>query len=150
MNERFLDAVTNTLSYHDVWMRVLDGHHDAHPLVRASYPAEEDGIRPIRNLLLDWADRGAVWDWHGQRFGALGGGVLIDRARRVDGVSYWATETITDAGVDTLIDRASHARVDVLFSHDAPLLRPASANWTIRLFASTAHGRFDKLNALSG
>ena len=73
--------------------------------------------------MLDWADRGAVWSWHGVRFGALGGAVSIDRSVRVENESWWSTETITDLEVDTLIARAPDG-LDVPVAHDAPIIPP--------------------------
>lgn len=91
--------------------------------MREVYPADPNGVRPIRHGVLDWADRGAVWEWHGVRCGALGGGISIDRRMRVEGETCWPTEAITDAGVDTLTGRAADG-LDVLFDHDAPMLPP--------------------------
>jgi len=51
--------------------------------------------------------------------------VSIDRAHRTDGATWWATETITDNDVETLVDRAGASGVDVLLTHDAPALPPS-------------------------
>jgi predicted phosphodiesterase len=124
INDRWLDAVAGVAAHHNVWWRFIDGNHDAHPIARDVYPADANGVRPIRAGVLDWADRGAVWEWAGIRFGALGGGVSIDREFRKEGRSWWPTEIITDDDVNTLIDRAGAASVDVLLTHDAPQLPP--------------------------
>ncbi len=119
LNEARLDEVASYASTYGMWMRVLDGNHDAHPMVREQYPELDDGtgVRPIRSRLLDWADRGSVWTWCGVRFGALGGGVSVDRDRRVEGVTWWATETITETELARL---AGRGQVDVLLTHDGP------------------------------
>jgi hypothetical protein len=124
LNERWLNAVAGTAEFHNVWWRVLDGNHDAHGLVRDDYPADENGVRPLRDGVLDWADRGAVWIWCGVRFGALGGAVSVDKHLRAEGHSWWETEEITDTEVDALVERADDDGVDVLFTHDAPVLPP--------------------------
>lgn len=103
-----------------MWWRVIDGNHDAHPLVRAAYAADANGVRPIRDGVLDWADRGAVWSWADVRLGALGGAESSDISMRDEHISWWATESITDTDVQSLIDRAGPAGVDVLACHDAP------------------------------
>ena len=123
IDNRWLDEIADIYGNKGVWLRVIDGNHDAHPLVRESYPSDPNGIRPIRDDVLDWADRGAVWEWHGRRFGALGGGVSIDRHQRVEGETWWPTETITEDDVDDLTTRAVGG-LDVLFTHDAPMLPP--------------------------
>ena len=122
INNRWLTAVARTAALHGVWWRVIDGNHDAHPLARARYQADDNGVRPIRDGVLDWADRGAVWSWAGRRFAALGGAVSIDKDFRREGVSWWPTEEITDEEVDALIARAGTEPVDVLLSHDSPVL----------------------------
>jgi hypothetical protein len=82
--------------------------------------------------VLDWADRGAVWEWCGVRFDAFGGAVSIDQEWRTAGLSWWATEEIKDAEVDRLIDRAGPGGVDVLLTHDAPCYPPAFRPWLAR------------------
>ena len=123
LDNPWLDELADIYRTAGVWLRVIDGNHDAHPLVRDLYAANDTGVRPIRDSVLDWADRGAVWSWHGVRFGALGGTVSIDRSVRVENESWWPTETITDHDVDTLIERAPDG-LDVLLAHDAPILPP--------------------------
>jgi predicted phosphodiesterase len=122
INDRWLSAVAGTAEFHNVWWCVIDGNHDAHELARDAFPADGNGVRPIRDGVLDWADRGAVWEWCGVRFGALGGAVSIDQEWRTEGLSWWASEAITDSEVDALIERAGPQGVDVLLTHDAPLL----------------------------
>jgi hypothetical protein len=124
LNHRWLDAVAGALAQHGVWMRMIDGNHDAHPLARACTTINDNGIRPVRDGVLDWADRGAVWTWSGVRCGALGGAPSIDRALRTEGLTWWATETIAEDDVAALADRAGPGGVDVLFTHDAPMLPP--------------------------
>jgi hypothetical protein len=63
-----------------------------------------------------------VWEWCSVRFGALGGAVSIDQEWRTEEISWWATEEITDLEVNSLIERAGPHGVDVLLTHDAPLL----------------------------
>lgn len=124
INDRWLDAVAATAARHNVWLRVIDGNHDAHPLARSAYAADENGVRPIRSGVLDWADRGSVWEWCGRRFAALGGAVSPDKEWRRPEVSWWATEEITPDELQALIDRASGKPVDVLLTHDASRLPP--------------------------
>lgn len=127
INDRWLDAVGGVAARHNVWWRVLDGNHDAHQLARAAYPDDDNGVRPIRSGVLDWADRGAVWEWSGIRFGALGGAVSIDRQWRKEGRTWWPTEEISNDELATLIKRAGADGVDVLLTHDAPQ-RPAGVH----------------------
>jgi predicted phosphodiesterase len=116
LNDGWITAVAEAMARQGQWLRVIDGNHDFHPAVLAAYPPDEDGIAVIRDGLMDWATRGSRWAWCGVRFGALGGAFSIDRAFRRPGLSWWPTETITDAEVE----RLGRAPLDVLLTHDAP------------------------------
>ena len=122
LDERWLSAVARAAEMHGVWIRFIDGNHDAHPLARKHYRADPiTGLRSLRQGVLEWADRGSSWEWAGVRFGALGGAVSTDRHLRTEGWSWWATEPTTPADLDALVARAGGS-VDVLVSHDAPTL----------------------------
>ena len=115
-----IDGVANTLAQHGMWMRVLDGNHDFHSGARNAYRADENGVRPLRDLILDWADRGAVWEWCGVKFGALGGAHSVDHEERAPGWTWWPnTERPTVDDVDRLVDRSA-SQLDVLLSLDCP------------------------------
>ncbi|MCL2393849.1 MAG: metallophosphoesterase [Acidimicrobiaceae bacterium] len=116
LNEGWLTAVADALASHDVWLRVIDGNHDFHPGALAAHPPDGRGIAVVRDDRLDWATRGARWEWCGVRFGALGGAYSIDKMWREPGVTWWETERITDAQRDLL----GAEPLDVLLTHDAP------------------------------
>ncbi|MGC8628343.1 MAG: metallophosphoesterase family protein, partial [Acidimicrobiales bacterium] len=116
LNERFLNAVATEMARYGVWLRVIDGNHDAVPLVLDRYEPGPDGIVSLRSWLLDWATRGSRWEWAGVRFGALGGAVSIDRRMRTPGWSWWATEMIWPEDVE----RLGTGKLDVLCTHEAP------------------------------
>lgn len=115
LNERFLNAIAVDLSRYGVWMRVVDGNHDAVPLVLERYEPGPDGIVALRRGL-DWATRGSRWEWAGVRFGALGGAVSIDKRMRTPGWTWWATEMIWPEDVE----RLGTEKLDVLVTHEAP------------------------------
>ena len=119
-NERWMDAVANTVARHDVWLAYVDGNHDFHPGYRERYPVLASGVRPIRDGAVSWLDRGAVVEWCGVRFGALGGAISIDRAVRRPGWEHWATEAIASDECLALVDRAGGRGIDVLLAHDCP------------------------------
>lgn len=124
LDERWISAVARAAQVHGVSVRFVDGNHDAHPLARAAYDAEPvTGLRVLRPGVVEWADRGAVWEWAGVHFGALGGAVSTDRQFRTEEWSWWATETTTTADLDTLVLRAG-GPIDVLVAHDAPAIPP--------------------------
>jgi predicted phosphodiesterase len=120
LNERFISAVASTAEFHGVLVTAIDGNHDFHPGLLANYVPDSDGVASIRPGVVQWATRGAVWEWGGVRFGALGGAHSIDSHLRTEGENWWSTEAITDEDVDALIRRADGRAVDVLLSHDCP------------------------------
>lgn len=96
-----------------VW---IDGNHENHEaLDRWRSSADAHGLVRMRESV-QWASRGARWDWAGVRFGALGGAVSIDRFLRRRGVNWWEQEAVTQADVDRLGDEP----LDVLAVHAAP------------------------------
>lgn len=116
LNTGWIDAVADATERRGLWLRFIDGNHDAHPLALAAYPAADNGIVSLRPGVLEWATRGARWTWEGVRFGALGGAESIDKHLRTEGVSWWATERITPEDVE----RLGNDPLDVLLTHDAP------------------------------
>lgn len=118
INQGWLTAVGNRLYHQGVWCRFVDGNHDAHPLGRAAFPSGPDGVRPVVDGRLDWADRGATWTWCGIRFGALGGATSVDRIDRTEDINWWSTERPTTAEAQVLIDAGP---LDVLVTHDTPI-----------------------------
>lgn len=116
LDDRWLTAVATAVNRFGIWLRTIDGNHDAVPLVLDRYHPDEAGIVSIRDGLLDWATRGTRWDWAGVRFGALGGAVSVDKRLRRPGWTWWATEEITPGDVSALGDDP----LDVLLTHDAP------------------------------
>ena len=116
LDERFLNAVATDMARYGVWARVIDGNHDAHPLVLERYQPGPDGVVSLRSGLLDWATRGTRWEWAGVRFGALGGAVSADRRTRRPGWTWWATEDITRDEME----RLGTDKLDVLCTHEAP------------------------------
>ncbi len=122
--ERWVEAISEPLRHFGLKARALDGNHDWHPGVRRQFPIAANGLRPVTDVL-DWADRGARWEWHGRRFAALGGAVSIDMDYRVAPgdsqgrpESWWPTEAITGDEYDRLV---AGGPCDVLLTHDAPL-----------------------------
>ena len=125
LHDEYTEVLADICEQHEVWVRFVDGNHDDHPDWRAAYPARADGIRPIRDGVLDWADRAAVWEWSGVKFGALGGAISIDREYLAAGWSWWPTEETSLDDVHALADR-SGGSVDILVCHDAPILPDGS------------------------
>lgn len=112
---RFLDEVAATLRQMDAVLLFVDGNHEDHPQL-LGYPLRPDGLRVVRPRLYH-LPRGFRWQWHGQRWMALGGAHSIDRPKRTEGVDWWPEEVLT-------AEQAAAAKaggpVDYLVTHDCP------------------------------
>lgn len=108
-----VDALAGAAGATLVW---IDGNHENHDaLERWRAKADERGMVRMRDSV-QWASRGARWEWSGVRFGALGGAVSVDRFLRRPGVNWWPQEAVTQSDVDRLGDEP----LDVLITHAAP------------------------------
>jgi Icc-related predicted phosphoesterase len=112
----YLDNVQSLLGYSGVDLYWVDGNHENHTMLRATYQPDETGFVPIRGRLF-YAPRGHRWIWDGVSFLALGGAYSIDKAYRQEGESWWAEELITPEEAQAASE-GGHA--DVMVTHDVP------------------------------
>jgi hypothetical protein len=120
----YLDAVRGACLEHDADVRFIDGNHEDFTQLDAL--RIRDGIRdeggragqrvPAQESVR-WIPRGTRWTWHGRRWLALGGGVSLDRAARLEGRSWWPEEEITEDQASAVI---ADGPADVLLTHDCP------------------------------
>ena len=108
-----VDALADKARAPLVW---IDGNHENHDAL-GRWREQADGAGLVRmRPSVQWASRGARWEWGGVRFGALGGAVSIDRFLRRPGVNWWEQEAVSQEDVDRLGDE----RLEVLATHAAP------------------------------
>ena len=112
---KYLDLLENKLSELDLPLLFIDGNHEDFDQLEKLIP-NPNGLSPIRPHILH-VPRGTRWKWYGKRFLALGGGVSIDRADRIEFVSWWPQEQISYMQAMKVIDSGE---CDVLLSHDVP------------------------------
>lgn len=113
----FLDQVQKRAEQASVTLYAMTGNHDDQEQI-AGFEArcDPDGFVTL-GTNLRWAPRGHRWTWNGVGFGALGGAFSVDWRRRVHGASWWRiAEEVRAEDVTHL----GSARLDVLFTHDAP------------------------------
>lgn len=111
---QFLRGTQDLLNEFSVELWWIDGNHENHDIL-AMQERDEDGFwraGPITHI-----GRGSRWTWGGRTFLGCGGAYSIDKPYRVEGESWWAGETITEAD----LMRCAGPNVDVLVTHDAPL-----------------------------
>lgn len=116
-DENQLLKLSSVLVAWGVTMRFIDGNHDWHPeLTRLSHNQNLIGMEIAPRVI--YQPRGSQHtDEDGTTFVFMGGAPSIDKAFRTDGVSWWATEEITDEQME----QGLHwGKCDVLVTHDAP------------------------------
>lgn len=93
----------------------VDGNHEDFTRLH-SFPLQPDGLRKISARVFH-LPRGLRWSWGGVSFLACGGGVSVDRHRRVEGRSWWPEEQLSPADIQAC---QLAGQADVLISHDCP------------------------------
>lgn len=119
----------------------IDGNHENFDKLR-TFPLEADGTRKVSKNV-HHLPRGHRFTWDGVRFLACGGGVSVDRHRRVEGRSWWPQEQLTEEQIAVCTSRGA---TDVLLSHDCPagvmipnLIKTAQYFPAAAIAASEAH-----------
>ncbi|MGH2719383.1 MAG: metallophosphoesterase family protein [Actinomycetota bacterium] len=130
-----LSPLTKLLRRAGVPMYFIDGNHENFPDLAHRGLLRATAITPLVSAaeepVVFYVPRGHLWVWEGTRFMAMGGAVSIDQASRVEGVSWWRDEAITQADLDRAARNlaASPGPVDVFISHDAPSGISYIENW---------------------
>lgn len=94
----------------------IDGNHE--DFVYLSQFSKDTPTEVLPNLF--YVPRGTVMEIEGQLFGFLGGGESVDKAWRVENVSWWKEEQITDDDVQKLITNVAGRTLDYLITHVPP------------------------------
>lgn len=113
---RYVQAVSQAVVRSDSYLLVTPGNHEDWRQL-----TDEFAVRPGEPLSLAervWVlPRGFRFWVGGWQLGSLGGAPSVDRDYRIEGVSWWPEEQITDHDVAAFV---ADGAVDVLISHDAP------------------------------
>lgn len=117
------DKELNILNDLPVTLLFVDGNHENFDALK-KYPItfwNGGRVQFIREHIIHLM-RGETYTIEGKRYFTFGGGTSIDRARRVEGVSWWKEEIPSDEefmhGLDTL--NKCDWEVDYVITHTAP------------------------------
>ena len=111
----FALVLEEALAEAGILLLFVRGNHDD-PDFLDNLDGNDLGFKPVTSHIW-YIPQGKSWTWDGVRFLGLGGAHSIDRLFRVEGVSWWARETIST--VDAF--KAAHqGEVDVMITHDCP------------------------------
>lgn len=124
-DNKYTDETLKLLGEKKCTIAFLDGNHENFSLIRAKETITEwnggrVGMLPygVIHLL-----RGEIYKINGKIVGVCGGANSIDKARRIEGESWWKEEEITDADVDNFaanLSKIKDKKIDIMLSHDAP------------------------------
>lgn len=114
----FLEGVNEVCKEHDVTVYVTLGNHENYNMVKhyAEEKSDKNGLIWVRDYiaLFPRVFRFKVGELE---FLSLGGAPSIDFKHRVEDVSWWPDEMLTDEQVEEAI---AGGRCDVMLTHDAP------------------------------
>lgn len=110
---QYVEAVAAAVADTGVPVLFIDGNHENFDMLLA-LPVRDDGLREVAAGVFH-LPRGLVWEWAGERWLAAGGGYSVDKPYRIEGVSWWPQETLTEAEVEACI---AAGKIDVLLTHD--------------------------------
>ena len=123
--------------YWDDWMEdrpfttiACFGNHEQYDKIR-SLPREEwNGaiVRKVRPHVM-YVENGEIFTLNNQIFFVMGGATSVDRARRVEGKSWWAAEIPNKEEMEHAVDNLEkhNMRVNHIITHTAP-------NWILDKF----------------
>lgn len=118
----FCKSVDDALVKQDREMWVTDGNHENHEYI-SMLPFDDRGLKVLgKNLFV--LPRGYRWVWNDVRFASLGGAFSVNKHDLRKGIDWWAEETITQGDFIRAIE--GEADVDILITHDSPVLPPGS------------------------
>lgn len=121
----YLLRVAKALRENNMTLYVVLGNHDDYDQVATMKSDKDDWLKMADPAYASiyFAPRGHTWQESGLNFAALGGANSVDRLVRVEGVSWWPGEEITEKDCQTLIANVEERgwdRVDILLTHEAP------------------------------
>lgn len=108
--DQYLRSVVGALDETGIRLFWLDGNHEDHT-------RRADWLDVAAHPGVHYLPRGHRWTWWDRTWMSVGGATSVDRGYRIEGVSWWPGEGLTDDDVDHA-GRAGD--VDVIVSHDCP------------------------------
>ena len=106
------------------------GNHEQYDKIR-SLPCEEWNGAIVRNVRphVMYVENGEIFTLNGQTFFVMGGATSVDRARRVEGKSWWAAEIPSKEEMEHAVNNLEkhNMRVNHIITHTAP-------NWILDKF----------------
>lgn len=111
--KKFLNRLKTYLERYPVELHFVKGNHDNHEFLN-----EYNGQTCVEIFpKFFFHPNMSVWTWGKYSFCAIGGAYSIDGARRIEGLSKWKDEEISNDD----IEKSKFISADIILSHDCPL-----------------------------
>jgi hypothetical protein len=114
-----LDKISRRLGALGMTLFVIDGNHEAFPLL-FRFPVGPDGLRLLRHNIAHLPRGYRTTLSSGRTLATFGGANSIDRALRTENVDWWPEESPNETDLAAL----GREPVDILLGHEAPLGLP--------------------------
>lgn len=119
----------------------IDGNHENFPLISQLETIEEWNEGKVGRIGKNIVHllRGEIYNLNGKIVGVCGGANSVDLWHRVEGLSWWKEEEITDQDIANFKSNLVKVdnKVDVVLSHDAP----TTAIPLVKLFSGVNDGK---------
>jgi hypothetical protein len=113
----FIATISKKLEQHNMHLWFVDGNHEWHTQLAQLHDGNPGPV-PVDNRERIWhLPRGTRWEWHEQRWLAVGGAGTPDWRERIPYVSWWPEEVISPEDTARI---SADGRADVLMAHDCP------------------------------
>lgn len=108
----------HNIEYYEKWCRGvhlywIDGNHENFDIIN-SWELNEDGIYN-NSEHIHYCSRGTVLDINGKKALCIGGADSVDKFRRIEHLSWWSDETVTDKDIKGIT-----GHYDYVFTHACP------------------------------
>jgi predicted phosphodiesterase len=112
----FSTHASELATHYNIHLYFLDGNHENFDALYSLPIDRETGLRPVLKGVTH-LPRASTLRIGNTTFRAMGGAYSTDKGYRVEGLSWWEQETITDQDVENAL---LAGQADVFLSHDAP------------------------------
>ena len=111
---------------YEVNLMFIDGNHENFDILK-TIPLDETGKGIISEHIF-YLSRGCTFELCGKKFLCMGGADSVDRIRRINHISWWEEEKITQEDIDK-VDKTQH--YDIILTHAAPQSIVDSHKWEL-------------------
>lgn len=119
--QTIINTIENMVNY---TVAFIDGNHENFPQIKNFTKTVEQwhgGLIDRISEHLIHLRRGEIYNFNNKKIGVCGGANSIDRIWRVEGLSWWKEEEITDKDIENFKNNLkTNNHIDIMLTHDCP------------------------------